>query len=231
MSARPHRFRWLACALPMLLALSAATRADPITVRDASGQTVAIRDTSRIVSIGGAITEILYALGLEQRVVAINSTSFYPPQALDEPTASLDLRHQFDLIETTRRCAARGTTVIAILHDLNLATLFADRVVVLHRGTVAGEGRPMRPSPTRCWLGVQCRRRGRTRTARRRSVRATARDAIALLLLQIRNELLDLGDGGGRGLVELGDSCSRSPATERPCRAASCSPRRSAPGP
>ena len=38
----------------------------------------------RIVSIGGAITEILYALGLEQRVVAIDSTSFYPPQALRE---------------------------------------------------------------------------------------------------------------------------------------------------
>ena len=54
---------------------------------------------------------------------------------LDEPTASLDLRHQLDLIEATRRCAARGTTVIAILHDLNLAALFADRVVVLHRGT------------------------------------------------------------------------------------------------
>ncbi len=41
-------------------------------------------DTSRIVSIGGAITEILYALGLEQRIVAVDSTSFYPPQALRE---------------------------------------------------------------------------------------------------------------------------------------------------
>ena len=61
---------------------------------------------------------------------------------LDEPTASLDLRHQLDLIEATRRCAERGTTVIAILHDLNLAALFADRVVVLHQGTVAGDGPP-----------------------------------------------------------------------------------------
>src|SRR5262245_29924418 len=42
------------------------------------------RDTSRIVSIGGAVTEILYALGLEQRVVAVDATSHYPPQALRE---------------------------------------------------------------------------------------------------------------------------------------------------
>jgi iron complex transport system substrate-binding protein len=41
-------------------------------------------DTSRIVSIGGAVTEILYALGLEQRIVAVDSTSHYPPQALRE---------------------------------------------------------------------------------------------------------------------------------------------------
>jgi iron complex transport system substrate-binding protein len=40
------------------------------------------RDTSRIVSIGGAVTEILYALGLEQRIVAVDATSHYPPQAL-----------------------------------------------------------------------------------------------------------------------------------------------------
>src|SRR5215510_1153296 len=41
-------------------------------------------DTSRIVSIGGAVTEILYALGLEQRIVAVDATSHYPPQALRE---------------------------------------------------------------------------------------------------------------------------------------------------
>lgn len=61
---------------------------------------------------------------------------------LDEPTASLDLRHQLDLLTATRRCAARGVTVIAILHDLNLAALFADRVVVMSHGRVAGDGPP-----------------------------------------------------------------------------------------
>jgi iron complex transport system ATP-binding protein len=63
---------------------------------------------------------------------------------LDEPTASLDLRHQLDLIAATRRRASRGVTVIAILHDLNLAALFAGRVVVLASGRIAADGPPER---------------------------------------------------------------------------------------
>jgi iron complex transport system ATP-binding protein len=63
---------------------------------------------------------------------------------LDEPTASLDLRHQLDIVATARRCVGRGIAVIAILHDLNLASLFADRIVVLHDGRIAGDGPPAR---------------------------------------------------------------------------------------
>jgi iron complex transport system ATP-binding protein len=62
---------------------------------------------------------------------------------LDEPTASLDLRHQLDLLEATRRRRARGVTVVAVLHDLNLATLFADRIVVLDRGRIVADGTPV----------------------------------------------------------------------------------------
>jgi len=61
---------------------------------------------------------------------------------LDEPTASLDLCHQLDLMAIVERCHRRGTTVIAVLHDLNLAALFAKRIVVLDRGTLAGDGSP-----------------------------------------------------------------------------------------
>ena len=59
---------------------------------------------------------------------------------LDEPTSSLDLRHQIDLVETAKRRAQNGTAVIAILHDLNLAMRFADRIVLLHRGRLAIDG-------------------------------------------------------------------------------------------
>ena len=61
---------------------------------------------------------------------------------LDEPTSSLDLRHQIDLVEITRRRAREGTAVVAVLHDLNLAMHFADRVIVLHHGAVAIDGEP-----------------------------------------------------------------------------------------
>jgi iron complex transport system ATP-binding protein len=61
---------------------------------------------------------------------------------LDEPTASLDLKHQIDLLTLAKRRAARGTLVIAILHDLNLAALFADRVVVMKAGRVDCDGAP-----------------------------------------------------------------------------------------
>jgi iron complex transport system substrate-binding protein len=53
-------------------------------VRDAGGRSVEIADSQRIVSVGGAITEILYALGLERRLVGVDSTSSHPPQALAE---------------------------------------------------------------------------------------------------------------------------------------------------
>ena len=59
---------------------------------------------------------------------------------LDEPTSSLDLRHQIDLVESARRRAQAGTAVVAILHDLNLAMRFADRIVLLHGGKLVADG-------------------------------------------------------------------------------------------
>jgi iron complex transport system ATP-binding protein len=59
---------------------------------------------------------------------------------LDEPTSSLDMRHQIDLVETARRRAEAGTAVVAVLHDLNLAMRFADRILLMHRGKLAVDG-------------------------------------------------------------------------------------------
>lgn len=61
---------------------------------------------------------------------------------LDEPTSSLDLRHQIDTLNIARSFADNGGGVLAILHDLNLAALFADRLVVLHKGALFAEGPP-----------------------------------------------------------------------------------------
>ena len=68
------------------LALASAALAAPITVHDARDRDVTIADPARIVSIGGAITEILYALGFEDRLAGVDATSLYPAAALrDKP--------------------------------------------------------------------------------------------------------------------------------------------------
>jgi iron complex transport system substrate-binding protein len=73
-------------ALASSLALSAAAAAEDVVVHDARGRDVTIGHPTRIVSIGGAVTEILYALGVEDRIVAIDTTSLYPPKAMaDKP--------------------------------------------------------------------------------------------------------------------------------------------------
>ena len=75
----------VALALGLFTSAPLATaRAESIVIHDARGRDVTIGDTSRIVSVGGAITEILYALGLQDRIVGIDTTSLYPPQALGE---------------------------------------------------------------------------------------------------------------------------------------------------
>jgi len=63
---------------------------------------------------------------------------------LDEPTSSLDLRHQIELVEIAGRRARNGTAVIAVLHDLNLAVRFATRIIVIHHGVIAADDIPKR---------------------------------------------------------------------------------------
>ena len=60
---------------------------------------------------------------------------------LDEPITGLDVRHQMDILEMLKKEVAEcGLTVIATLHDLTLAGLFTDRLVMLHRGEVIKDG-------------------------------------------------------------------------------------------
>ncbi len=61
---------------------------------------------------------------------------------LDEPTSSLDLRHQIKLVDVARERARQGSTVVAVLHDLNLAARFAERIIVLDHGRLVADGKP-----------------------------------------------------------------------------------------
>ncbi len=59
-----------------------------------------------------------------------------PILLLDEPTASLDPRWQHACLQQARALATQGWCVICVLHDLNLAATYAQRIILLHRGTV-----------------------------------------------------------------------------------------------
>jgi iron complex transport system ATP-binding protein len=62
---------------------------------------------------------------------------------LDEPTNHLDVGHQLSTLDLIRQLNRRdGLTVVAVLHDLNLAAEYCDRLVVLHQGRVGAEGPP-----------------------------------------------------------------------------------------
>jgi iron complex transport system ATP-binding protein len=65
-----------------------------------------------------------------------------PILLLDEPTASLDLHHQQMVMEVARTLAASGARIVAILHDLNLAASFADRIGLLREGRLVAIGTP-----------------------------------------------------------------------------------------
>jgi iron complex transport system ATP-binding protein len=82
--------------------------------------------------------------GERQRVLVAMALAQEPELLLmDEPTLHLDLAHQVALLSAIRRLRAqRGLTVLAVLHDLNLAAAFAPRVVVLDRGVAAADGSP-----------------------------------------------------------------------------------------
>ncbi|WP_226663641.1 heme ABC transporter ATP-binding protein [Microbulbifer aggregans] len=61
---------------------------------------------------------------------------------LDEPTSALDLKHQHHVLALAREMAGENTAVVAVLHDLNLAARYADRMVMLARGRVQADGHP-----------------------------------------------------------------------------------------
>ena len=81
--------------------------------------------------------------GGEQRRVLIAKALAQEPQLLllDEPTANLDLHYQLEVVELIQRLnRERGITVLAVLHDLNLAAMLGYRFILMHRGRIYALG-------------------------------------------------------------------------------------------
>lgn len=85
---------------------------------------------------GGEFQRVLLARALTQETKII---------LLDEPTSALDLNHALDLMEKVREnVKEKGITAAAVLHDLNLAAMFCDELIMLKEGKVCCKGTPQK---------------------------------------------------------------------------------------
>ncbi|MGO1854662.1 MAG: ABC transporter ATP-binding protein [Microbacteriaceae bacterium] len=82
---------------------------------------------------GGQRQRVWIAMALAQRT---------PVLLLDEPTTYLDVAHQVDVLDLCSALHASGRTLVAVLHDLNLAARYATHIVAMRDGSVVAEGAP-----------------------------------------------------------------------------------------
>jgi iron complex transport system ATP-binding protein len=82
--------------------------------------------------------------GERQKAVLARALAQEPKlMLLDEPTAHLDLKHRVEVMDILRSlCRAKGVTVLAALHDIDIAAKAADRVLLVGEGKVLGDGLP-----------------------------------------------------------------------------------------
>lgn len=116
--------------------LSRWTRADDVAIAAALEATRTTDITDREVDqlSGGQRQRVWIAMALAQETDIL---------LLDEPTTFLDIAHQVEILDLLVDLnQARGTTIVMVLHDLNLAARYADHLVALRRGKVHASGAP-----------------------------------------------------------------------------------------
>lgn len=120
---------------PHLPPLRSPSREDRRIVRDAMDRCDVLDLASRMVDTlsGGELQRVRIARALAQEPEIL---------VLDEPTASLDLAHEMEILELLKGIVQRGRTVLMSTHHLDLAARYSQRVLLLDRGSVAAEGSP-----------------------------------------------------------------------------------------
>ncbi len=118
-----------------------ATDPARLTLRDTEAVLRAMQATDVVEFSDRRVTEL--SGGERSRVALARVLAVEAPVILaDEPTSSLDPRHQIDVMKTLRTAADQGTLVMVVTHDLGLAARFADTVLVLSDGRLVSQGAP-----------------------------------------------------------------------------------------
>lgn len=134
---------------------SLSLRVDP---RDLDAAEAAMAETGIAALAARGIGELS---GGERQLVMIAQVLAANPAVLllDEPTSSLDIAHQLHVLALIREATwRRRLTTIAVLHDLNAAARFADRMALLHRGALVCCGPPaeiLHPAALQTAFGVE----------------------------------------------------------------------------
>ncbi|MFD1615287.1 ABC transporter ATP-binding protein [Gelatiniphilus marinus] len=89
-----------------------------------------------------AMKDISALSGGQQQMVYIARAIAQEPKILllDEPTSALDVKHQLEIMELLKSLSDKGITIIVTLHDINLATKYADKYLMLQEGKLYAEG-------------------------------------------------------------------------------------------
>ncbi len=90
---------------------------------------IAMRDIGEI--SGGQRQKVLIARALAQNPEVL---------LLDEPTSSLDLRHQLEVLDIIREQTGKGISIVMAMHDLNLAARYSDKIAMLDEGKIFAAG-------------------------------------------------------------------------------------------